>query len=188
MCISGKLKSLGITPLICAVPIQIRPPERIALTSHVLRAYKVEDKTQETSEAPVSREIAHALGSITIYIQVPIPMQDCFRQLLQMIGYWGQASSLAWCTNVESNIPPTDECATPLRLFKSHIPLRPFFSCILSEFRDTNVEWNDVMPLIGKSSPNPLRLDVYVWPLIEVVKHGDGMVLVRRAFTHHFDW
>jgi len=23
-------------------------------------------------------------------------MQDSFRQLLQMIGYWGQASSLAW--------------------------------------------------------------------------------------------
>src|SRR5215813_2349757 len=59
-------------PHICAMPIQIRPPERVALTSHVLRAYKVEDKTQVTSEAPVSREMAHALGPITIYIQVPV--------------------------------------------------------------------------------------------------------------------
>jgi hypothetical protein len=174
-------------PHICAMPIQIRPPERVALSSHVLRAYKVEDKTQQTSEAPVSREMAHALGSITIYIQIPVPMQDRFRQLLQMIGYWGQANSLAWCTSVGSSMPPTDECVTPLRLFMSHVPLRPFFSSILSEFRDTNVEWNDVMPLIGKSSPNPMRMDVYVWPLIEVMQHGGGMLLVRRPFTYRLD-
>ena len=84
-------------------------------------------------------------------------------------------------------MPPIDECVTPLRLFKSHLPLHPFFSCILSEFRDSNVEWNDVMPLIGKSSPNPLRMDVYVWSLIEVMQHGGGMLLVRRAFTLRLD-
>src|SRR5712692_5726403 len=46
-------------PHICAMPIHIRPPERVAFTSHVLRAYKVEEKTQETNEAPISREVAH---------------------------------------------------------------------------------------------------------------------------------
>jgi hypothetical protein len=107
-----------------------------------------------------------------------MPMQDSFRQLLQMIGYWGQASSLAWCTSIENGTPPTDECVTPLRLFKRHVPLRPFFSCVLSEFRDSNITWSDVMPLIGGRSPNPPRMDVYVWPLIEVMQHGSGKLLV----------
>src|SRR5713226_5802206 len=56
-------------PHICAMPIHIRPPERVAFTSHVLRAYKVEEKTQETNEAPISREVAHAEGLMTIYLQ-----------------------------------------------------------------------------------------------------------------------
>ncbi len=116
-----------------------------------------------------------------------MPMQDSFRQLLQMIGYWGQASSLAWCTSIENGTPPTDECVTPLRLFKSHVPLRPFFSCVLSEFRDSNITWSDVMPLIGGRSPNPPRMDVYVWPLIEVMQHGSGKLLVRQAFTQRED-
>ena len=170
-------------PHIRAMPIHIRPPERVALTSHVLRAYKVEEKTRETSEAPITREVAHAEGLMTIYLQVPASLCDPFSQVLSMIGYWGQASSLAWCTSIESSMPPTEECVMPLRLFKSHVPLRPFFSCILSEFRDPNITWNDVMPLIGGRSPNPLHLDVYVWPLIEKVQHGSGKLLVRQAFS-----
>src|SRR5947207_15729946 len=39
-----------------------------------------------------------------------------------MIGYWEQASSLAWYTSIEKSPSPLDECVTPLR---------PFFSSIL---------------------------------------------------------
>jgi len=170
-------------PQICAMPLAIRPPERVALTPHVLRAYKVDEKTQKMTESPVSREMAHAIGPLTIYLQVPHPLSETFRQVLQMIGYWGQTSSLAWCSSIESSTPPREECVTPLRSFQRQAPVHPFFSCILSEFRDPSVTWNEVVPFIGRRPPNPLRLDVYVWPLIEVVQHGSGKLLARQAFS-----
>jgi hypothetical protein len=171
-------------PLITALPLHIRPPERVALAPHVLHAYKIDDKTQQQSCAPISREMAHAEGPLTIYLHLPIAMQDRFRQLLQMVGYWGQASSLACCTGIEQSQPPLDECATPLHLFKNHAPLRPFFSSLLSEFRATTLSWHDVMPLLGNTSPNPLRMEIYVWPLVTVMHHGSGRLLLRQPFTH----
>lgn len=87
-------------PLICALPLHIRPPERVALTPQILRAYKVDRHSQHISEAPISRDMAQAEGPLSIYLQVPLPMLDAFRQLLLMIGYWGQASSLTWCTSI----------------------------------------------------------------------------------------
>jgi hypothetical protein len=128
--------------------------------------------------------MAHAEGSLSIYLQVPIPMQDDFCQLLQMIDYWGQASSFAWCTCIEKSPPPLDECVTPLRLLKNPVPLHPFFSSILSEFRDKTLSWNEIMPLVGNTSPNPLLMDISVWPLVQVKQHGSGMLLLRQPFSH----
>ncbi len=170
-------------PSIRTMSIHIRPPERVAITLQVLRAYKAEEKTQGLSEAPIYREVAHAEGLMTAYIQIPRPLQDAFRQVLRMIGYWGQGSSLAWCTGIQESVPPVEECVLPLRLLQGQTHLRPFFSCILSEFRDGSVAWNDVMPLVGGRSKSPLRLDVYVWPLIEQVRHGSGKLLIRQAFS-----
>jgi hypothetical protein len=170
-------------PQICAMPLAIRPPERVALTPHVLRAYKVEDKTQAMTESPVSREMAHAIGELSIYLQVQESLEDAFRRVLHMIGYWGQTSSLAWCSRVENRTPSQEECVMPLRSFQRQTPIHPFFSCILSEFRDPTLTWDEVVPFIGKRMPNPLHLDVFVWPLIEVAQHGGGKLLERRAFT-----
>jgi hypothetical protein len=168
-------------PHLRAMPIHIRPPERVALTSHVLRAYKAEEDTQ-VSEAPITREIAHAQGLISIYIKLPLHMQEAFSHLLQMISYWGQASSLAWCTEVERDTPSLQECVLPLHLFSSQIPLGSFFSSILSEFRDGSVTWKEVMPVLGGRSANPLRMDVYVWPLLLTGQHGGGRLFVRTPF------
>lgn len=170
-------------PLITALPLHIRPPERVALTPHVLHAYKIEDKTQQQRCAPSSREMAHAEGPLTIYLHLPIHMQDRFRLLLQMIGYWGQASSLACCTRIEQGSPPLEECLTPLRLFKAQASLRPFFSSLLSEFRETTLCWHDVIPLVGNTSPNPLLMEIYVWPLVTVMHQGSGRLLLRQPFT-----
>ncbi len=168
-------------PHICAMPIHIRPPERVALTSHVLRAYKVEEDTQ-VSEAPIFREMAHAQGPVTVYLQVPSHLQESFSSILRMIGYWGQASSLAWCTEISTGAPSTQECVTPLHLLPGHAPLRPFFSSILSEFRNGSVAWREVMPIVGERKANPLRMDIYVWPLMLTEQHGSGKLFVRTPF------
>ncbi len=49
-------------PLIRALPLHIRPPERVALSSQLLRAYK--HAKNGCNEAPISREMAHAHGSL----------------------------------------------------------------------------------------------------------------------------
>jgi hypothetical protein len=169
-------------PHICAMPIHIRPPERVALSPQVLHAYKVEEKTQEINETPISREMAHAEGPITVYLQVPVSLQESFRQVLRMIGYWGQASGLSWCTDIQEQYPLPEECVMPLRLLSGSLPIRPFFSSMLSEFRDTKVPWKEVIPVVGERHLNPLRLDVYVWPLILTAQHGSGRLFVRIPF------
>jgi hypothetical protein len=176
-------------PSLREIDIRIRPPEKVALSFHRLRAYKVaphaQHLTEQITEAPISREMAHAHGPLSIYLQVPFPLLDPFRQLLQMVGSWGQASSLAWCCCIEAHQPPpTDECVIPLRLFQHHRPLHPFFSSLLSEFRDPHLPWQDVIPLLGNKGAPPLQLDVYVWPLVEVFHHGSGRLLQRQSFTH----
>src|SRR5437667_9488625 len=51
-------------PLIRALPLHIRPPECVALSPQLLRAYK---HSKVISEAPISREMAHAEGLLSIY-------------------------------------------------------------------------------------------------------------------------
>ncbi len=126
--------------------------------------------------------MAHAQGPISIYINVPLHMQETFRHLLRMIGYWGQASSLAWCTEIERDAPSLQECVLPLHLFSSQIPLGSFFSSILSEFRNGSVTWKEVMPVLGERSANPLRMDVHVWPLLLTEQHRGGKLFVHTPF------
>lgn len=168
-------------PHIRAMPLHIRPPERVALSSQVLRAYKAEDDTR-VSEAPIVREMAHANGLLSIYLSIPSRLQEPFRSILSMIGYWGQTSSLVWCTEIGTEAPAAQECVQPVRLLSGHLPLGSFFSCILSEFRTESVTWKEIMPVVGARNANPLRLDVYVWPLILTAQQGSGKLFVRTPF------
>ena len=170
-------------PHIRAMSVQIRPPERVAISPQVLRAYKVEDTTETIIEAPVSREMAHAEGPMTIYLQVPHSLREPFSQVLSMIGYWGQASGLAWCQSIQIQAPQPEQCVRPLSLFPEQVPARPFFSCILSEFRDPEIAWEEVMPVINTRHKNPLRLDVYIWPLARAVEQRSGKLYARTSFA-----
>jgi hypothetical protein len=90
---------------------------QVAITPHLLRAYKMEEESWGTqiTEAPISREMAHADGPLTIYLQVPEVEVDTWKQLLQAVGYWGQASSLASCLFIDNCPPPHAECILPVR-------------------------------------------------------------------------
>lgn len=172
-------------PQIRAMGIQIRPPERVALTPQVLHAYKVDEQAGGTqvNTAPISREVAHASGPLTVYIEIPAWDTDLWTELLQAIGYWGQSSSLVYCTGVYASVPDLKECVTPLRNWKSYRQLEPFYSCILSEFREGTLSWDEVMPTVGTKKAEALKLDVYVWPMMMAEQNGRGKVLLRRAFA-----
>jgi hypothetical protein len=65
-----------IFPTVRAVPIRIRPPERVAMSQHRLRAYKWEldkqRKQEVIQESVILREMAQADGLLAVYLQIPV--------------------------------------------------------------------------------------------------------------------
>lgn len=167
-------------PLVRTAPVFIRPPAVIALSSHFLHGYKVDDKQggHPLRQSLLSREMAHAEGDLTIYLEITSADEAMWTQVLMTIGYWGQTNSFATCLRVRQEAPRMQECVMPLQEVSS-IPLHSFFSCILSEFRDSSVAWEEIDPFAPPEKANPLKLDIYVWPLRIVTLHGAGKVLVR---------
>lgn len=178
----------SLFPWIRTARVLIRPPERVALSGQVLRAYKAEEDRGRVAfgESVVYREMAHAGGILTVYLEVPLMERGTCESLLRSIGYWGQASSFATCMKVSECAPETNECAQSLRALGEHVLLRPFFSCILSEFRDSHVAWQEVVlseETPAKTTRNPLKLEVYVWPLQIAMRAGKSTLLVRSSFA-----
>jgi hypothetical protein len=89
----------SLFPWIRVARVLIRPPERVAISGQMLRAYKAgEDKGRVAiGESVIYREMAHAEGAMTVYLEIPLEERDTWEILLRNIGYWGQACSrLAW--------------------------------------------------------------------------------------------
>ena len=171
-------------PSICTMPLQIRPPERVAISPHTMWAYKMEAESWGTriTEAPIVREMAQAEGPLTIYLVVPEPERTIWKEVLGAVGYWGQTSSLAWCIAIGEQAPSPQECILPLRHWRHPGPLHSFFSCILSEFQDPALTWEDFLPVTEVPARNTLRLEVYLWPMVLKEQLGSGKVLVRTPF------
>src|SRR5215472_5550959 len=93
-------------------------------------------------------------------------------RLLQAVPYWGQSSSLASCLGVRSAAPLLAECALPLNLLDDTAPVRPYFSCPVTEFRSHQLSWEEVVPGGKMPKMSALRCDVYVWPMVMEYRHG----------------
>jgi hypothetical protein len=178
----------SLFPWIRAAPVLIRPPERVALSEQVLRAYKADvDKGRVSfGESVVYRQMAHAQGTMTVYLELPRQERETWETLLRSVGYWGQASSFATCLEVSERVPLRYECAQPLQALSDQSPIRPFFSCVLTEFRDSHVTWQEVVPFDGpysRTAHNPLKLEVYAWPLQVVRQDGQNTLLMRAPLA-----
>lgn len=173
--------------VIRAAEVRVRPPERVAVSQHLLRVYKARPDQVLTAESLVEslqyREVAQAQGMLSVYIQVPEECVDTFRELLQSIGYWGQTDSLTTCWEVESAIPDQDECACPLRILGGEIRLGAFFVCVLAEFRAPTLAWEEVVPDGQAGEGDPLHREVYIWPLQQLSHYAGSKMLIRRPFT-----
>jgi hypothetical protein len=173
-------------PVLRSAPVRVRPPERVAISQHILRGYKwSEDRAGRriVQESLIVREMAHAGGSMTVYLQVPEDCEQRLRVVLQAVGYWGQSSSLACCLGVTKTSPVPGESALPLTQIDGTIPLRPYFSCLATEFRSDRLSWDDIVPGDDAQKTEVLRLEVYVWPMITQYRHGAQKLLVRTPFT-----
>jgi hypothetical protein len=175
-------------PVIRSVAVRIRPPERVAISQQVQRAYKWNvDKRRRTivQESIIVREMAHASGPMTIFLQVPEDFEQRLRVMLLAVGYWGQTSSLTTCMGVTRTPPDPGECATTLALLDEAVALRPYFSCLATEFRSDQISWYDIVPVEGSQRSDALRLDIYVWPMITDYRHGTNKLLVLTPLVEH---
>ena len=169
-------------PILRQAPVRIRPPERVAISQHLLRGYKWnEEKVHRRiiQESLIVREMAHASGSMTVSLLVPENFEPRLRVLLRAVGYWGQSSSLTCCLGVTETPPIAGESALPLTQLNGTLPLRPYFSCLATEFRTDRLSWKELVTDDDARSTQALRLDIYAWPMITEYRQGTQKVLAR---------
>jgi hypothetical protein len=163
-------------PTIRSLSVRVQPPKRVAISVHRLRAHKWErgkgERGKQFQESVIVREMAHAQGAMTVYLEIPSRQEEAYRALLRAIGY---------CVAVREAAPEQGMCAMHLSALGSSRPLRPFFSCLLTEFRTRSLEWHEVVPASDSSNPQALQLDIYVWPMLIEYRSGEGKLLVRHA-------
>lgn len=174
-----------IFPSLRQIDIRIRPPEQVAITQHRLRGYKrrVEPKKRREviQESVLLREMAHAYGPMIIYVGIPSQEELIYTALLKTIGYWGQSHSFASCINITHTEPEAGEYALPLRLLGPQYHLQPYFSCLVSEFRNSSLSWEEIVPEELPAKTQFLTLDVYIWPLVLSHQQAGGKLFVRSS-------
>lgn len=168
-------------PTIRAMAVRIQPPEQVAFSWQTIRGYKATSKRDAVilNEAPTEREMAHTAGTVRIAVNVPPHQEELFRAALAGVGFWGQASGLAWCTQVVQEVPDPARCIVPLRQVQRTRQVGTLFTGLATEFRDDTVRWEEVIPeSIGKQS-QAIKPEVYVWPLCIREQCRSGVLLER---------
>jgi hypothetical protein len=166
-------------PVIQDLEVMIRPPTQVAISSQTLLSYKVNEKDNQISlvESIGYREFAHAYDALTIFVLVPVIMQDQFIELLHAVGYWGQASSLAFCQRVYEAEPPVQETIQPLSTI-ADLALGDRFAAFLTHWKKQDATWDMV---IGVESTIFLEPMLYIFPLEVCEWHSGGHLLVLRS-------
>lgn len=140
--------------------VAIRPPKNVAISSHVLRLYKV-SPAHKLQDSIGYREFAHAEGVLTVYIAIPPEFQAVFTELLYAVGYWGQGSSLAVCTQVSLSRPLSQEVLQPLGALPTQ-PIRHYATAFLTEWTDTAASWTAVTE---NETPTCFTPGLFILPL-----------------------
>jgi hypothetical protein len=172
-------------PIIRAMKLAIRPPERVAITMQHLRMYKAStgaiDQIDRFDESIANREFAHAMEPMTVYLKVPDTARLMFHFLLSEIGYWGQASSLTQCIALDAHEPNLAECLTALQSLSGAYRIQDFVVSLATEFRSDTVEWSDITPPFARRNNELLMPELYIWPMVVIKQHRGNHLLVRRS-------
>jgi hypothetical protein len=102
-----------------------------------------------------------------------------FRELLEGIGYWGQASGLAGCIRITNDAPDAALCIRPIRLMRGTQQVATLFSSLATEFRSHTVEWKEIIPELSEKQSRAIKPEIYVWPLRVCEQHSAGLILER---------
>lgn len=168
----------NLYPIIRSIPILVRPPSQVAISAQLLSAYKP-NKSNNYQGSLAYREMCHAEGPLTVYLKIPVNHREVFQEILQAIGYWGQADGLTYCTTIYRKVPDLNECARPLLSIKKWLSLGRYFSCVVSEFHDQYVTWDEITPRVNRKEYKFLTLELYVWPMLTIEQHSRYKLLRR---------
>ncbi len=169
-------------PHICSSELRVSPPERVSISPHLIKVYKPSsDKGGHIryQEGLAIREFAHAEGNMTIFMKVSIKNIDALKTILENIGYWGQASSLAYCVNISNQEPNEVFSGMPIEQVKNVVGT--YFSCFVSEFASKELKWADIVPESSDETTNSLRHLLYVWPLVICERRNGHTLLLKRS-------
>ncbi len=170
-----------VFPIIRAAKIIIRPPENIGISTELFHIYKHQGqgKNHELVESIAYREHANAIDNLTIYIKLIDSSPELIEPLFMGIRYWGQLNSMACCVKISEDQPRLEECAVPLTGLVTKIPPGPFYRSYVTEFRDQNITWKEIMPE-KRQNRGPFKLVLIIWPLTINQRDIHGFRLIRR--------
>lgn len=152
----------SIFSVIGQLDVAIRPPKGIGVTSHILKAYKV-DRRHQLVDSIAYREFAHAEGVITVFLKIPTTYRKVITELLYGIGYWGQANSFASCMRVFENEPKFNEIIQPLSAINPRRSL-DFLTAFVTEWDESQITW-EIITATEESKTPVLRPTLYSFPL-----------------------
>ncbi len=172
-------------PIVRSMAISIRPPEKIALSHQRLRSYKGIEQRKNTpisvEESIMIREVAHASGTMTVYVHIPREAQATFSELFATVGYWGKADSFASCISVREESPVVDQCVRELSAWPADDAVQEYYSSIAADFANFALSWEQVM---GHSVDEGamLTMTILVWPMVRIKQPGNATFLQRYSY------
>ena len=166
----------ALFPSIVASNPQIQPPDRVAISGQLLRMHKA-DAAGRLVAGIGYREFCCCDGLIRVFLQVPQDLAEAFSAILSMIGYWGRSDSFACCTEVARTQPESGRYARRIHELPEKVRLRSYFSAYATELVRPDLNWTEVVMAEGMAHKSHVRLQLYVWPLIECEHRGTGQVL-----------
>ncbi len=169
-------------PYICSSELRVYPPERVSISPHLIKVYKpASDKDGHIryQEGLAVREFAHAEGNMTVFMKVSMKHIDALKTILENIGYWGQASSLAYCINICSQEPNEAFSGMPIEQVKN--VEGSYFSCFVSEFTNKELKWAEVVSGSSDETQSSLEYLLYIWPLVIYERRNGHTLLLRRS-------
>jgi hypothetical protein len=173
-------------PIFRSMEVRIKPPEEVAVSDQGLRLYKLtggnKSKPFRITESFGSREYCHTEHTLTIYVKIPELYESVFRNLFSAIGYWGQASSLAFCTGVSRRVPRPGQCIEPFATFSTK-RLKGYVTFPVTEFRDANVTWSEIQPATANGPVAAIVLRMYIWPLTLIEQRSTHKIYRHRSLV-----
>lgn len=171
----------NLFPLIRSARVQIKPPEKVALSLQVMHAFKGNNNGGGVVQSLAYREYAQAEGEITVFLEVPTSAAESFRTILSGVSYWGQSDSLTTCLHVGVKSPIPGEVACPMTAIGKSNRIKQLWTNFVTDFRDEMVTWEEILPSCSREQSDAIRVVLFVFPMRSIESRSARTRLLVRS-------